>query len=141
MSVGVLALVLLAVVVFKNGFSTTPAHVLAEHPDARWQGGPDGGHYIEITRSEPPYFFVQVRHESGDLWDEGWLKYEDGDASALTTDKAGDLNVMPTIGAPLPPRIRVLGQYMGRRRGEAVLEHDHRQQYQCQYAHRHEQTF
>ncbi|MCS4259997.1 MULTISPECIES: hypothetical protein [Pseudomonas] len=87
MSVGVLALVLLAVVVFKNGFSTTPAHVLAEHPDARWQGGPDGGHYIEITRSEPPYFFVQVRHESGDLWDEGWLKYEDGDASALTTDK------------------------------------------------------
>ena len=30
---------------------------------------------------------MQVRHESGDLWDEGWLKYEDGDASALTTDK------------------------------------------------------
>lgn len=86
MSVGVLALALLAMALFMVDFSKAPAHVLAEHPNAQWQGAEDGGHYIEITRSEPPYFFVQVRHESGNLWEEGWLKHERGGGETLTAN-------------------------------------------------------
>ncbi len=57
---------------------------------AGWQGTRRfsfGGYFVEITRAEPPLFFVQVRHASGDLWDEGWVRYEDGDGGPLTADK------------------------------------------------------
>ncbi|MGE8412435.1 MAG: hypothetical protein ACN6QY_08740 [Pseudomonas sp.] len=87
MLVGVLALVLLGLVLAKVDFAPTPPMVLASHPGAQWQGGVDGGYYVEITRAEPPLFFVQVRHASGDLWDEGWIRYADGDGGPLTADK------------------------------------------------------
>ncbi|MCU7645791.1 hypothetical protein [Pseudomonas piscis] len=87
MSVGVLALVLLGLVLAKMEFAPTPPPALANHPGAQWQGAADGGYFVEITRAEPPLFFVQVRHASGDLWDEGWVRYEDGDGGPLTADK------------------------------------------------------
>ncbi len=87
MVVGGLALALIALWVALTDFNKAPAHGLAEHPNAQWQGAADGGHYIEITRAEPPYYFIQVRYESGQLWDEGWLKYEGRDAETLTANK------------------------------------------------------
>lgn len=87
MTVGGLALVLIALWVALMDFSKAPAHGLAEHPNAQWQGAADGGHYIEITRAEPPYYFIQVRYESGHLWDEGWLKYEGDDGKTLSANE------------------------------------------------------
>ncbi|WP_256674770.1 hypothetical protein [Pseudomonas sp. LD120] len=86
MAIGGLALGLFVLGLTLLDFSKAPAHVLAEHPNAQWQGGPDGGHYLEITRSEPPYYFVQIRYESGDLWEEGWLKYGHGGGETLTAN-------------------------------------------------------
>lgn len=87
MSVGVLALLALSLVVVFMDFSKPVVPVLPEHPAAHWQGAADGGHFIEITRSEPPYYFVQVRYESGDLWSEGWLKYEGDNGVALSANE------------------------------------------------------
>ena len=87
MAMGGLALVLIALYVALMDFTKAPARRLAEHPNAQWQGAADGGHYIEITRAEPPYYFVQVRYESGQLWDEGWLKYEGRDGETLSANE------------------------------------------------------
>ncbi|NBF11754.1 hypothetical protein GV818_24180 [Pseudomonas sp. Fl4BN1] len=87
MVIGALALILLALAGGLMDFSKDAVHQLPDHPNAQWQGAADGGHYIEVTRAEPPYFFVQVRYESGSLWSEGWLKYDDGEAGALTASQ------------------------------------------------------
>lgn len=86
MFVGAFVLLLGVVVVCFSDFSKDKPHVLSEYPNAHWQGGADGGQYIEITKSEPPYYFVQVRHESGELWDEGWLKFGDEKGEPLTAN-------------------------------------------------------
>ncbi|WP_259744326.1 hypothetical protein [Pseudomonas protegens] len=86
MSIGALTLILVALGVAWTGLSKTPRHGLPEHPRAQWQGGADGGHYVEVTRSEAPYYFVQVRYESGGLWSEGWVRQEHGDGAPFTAD-------------------------------------------------------
>ncbi len=85
--VGVVSLLVIVAVLSHMDFSADQPHILTEHPYAQWQGGVDGGQFIEVTKSEPPYYFVQVRYESGGLWDEGWVKYgEKGDEPLTPSD-------------------------------------------------------
>lgn len=55
-------------------FSEDPPKHLTAYPNAEWRGGPDGGEYYEVTQASPPYFYVQIRFEDGELWREGWFK-------------------------------------------------------------------
>ncbi|EJM08345.1 hypothetical protein AB7M22_005212 [Pseudomonas sp. ADAK2 TE3594] len=86
MVVGALSLLVALGVIFFMDFSKDKPHLLSEYPNSHWRGGADGGQYIEVTKSEPPYYFVQVRHESGELWDEGWLKFGDENSEPLTAN-------------------------------------------------------
>ncbi|MCY7262013.1 hypothetical protein DMX09_29535 [Pseudomonas protegens] len=86
MSIGALTLILVALGIAWTSLFKEAVHTLPEHPRAQWQGGVDGGHYVEVTRSEAPYYFVQVRYESGDLWSEGWLRHEHGDGAPFSAD-------------------------------------------------------
>lgn len=85
--VGAVSLLLITVVLSHMDFSAEQPHILTARPNAQWQGGVDGGQFIEVLKSEPPYYFIQVRHESGNLWDEGWVKYgEKGDEPLTSND-------------------------------------------------------
>lgn len=86
MTVGLLACIASVLVVSRMDFSKAEPRVLSEHPNAKWRGGADGGQYIEVTRSEPPYYFVQVRNDDGSLWDEGWLKFGEKNGEPLTAN-------------------------------------------------------
>ena len=46
---------------------------LREHPKALWSGGVDGGSFFEITDSDPPLYFLEIRYENGTLWAQGWV--------------------------------------------------------------------
>ena len=46
---------------------------LHEHPNALWNGGVDGGSFFEITDSDPPLYFLEIRYENGTLWAQGWV--------------------------------------------------------------------
>ena len=54
-----------------------PPAPLRDHPNAHWSGGVDGGAFFEITRAEPPLYFVEIRYENGDIWNAGWVSYQD----------------------------------------------------------------
>jgi len=56
--------------------ASSPAS-LRDHPSAHWSGGVDGGTFFEITRDEPPLYFVEIRLENGDIWTTGWVSYQD----------------------------------------------------------------
>lgn len=84
--VGAVFLLLIVAVLYHMDFSDEQPHILAEYPNAQWQGGIDGGQFIEVLKSEPPYYFVQVRYESGSLWDEGWVKYGEKDEPLTAND-------------------------------------------------------
>ena len=86
MAMGVLASVVLVVIVSYMDFSKDEPRVLSEYPNAKWRGGADGGQFVEISKSEPPYYFVQVRNDDGSLWDQGWLKFGDENSQPLTAD-------------------------------------------------------
>jgi len=86
MAMGVLASVVLVVIVPYMDFSKDEPRVLSEYPNAKWRGGADGGQFVEISKSEPPYYFVQVRNDDGSLWDQGWLKFGDQNSQPLTAD-------------------------------------------------------
>ncbi|MCP1498724.1 hypothetical protein J2Y86_003431 [Pseudomonas migulae] len=86
MAMGVLASVVLVVIVSYMDFSKDEPRVLSEYPNAKWRGGADGGQFVEISKSEPPYYFVQVRNDDGSLWDQGWLKFGDQNSQPLTAD-------------------------------------------------------
>lgn len=58
--------------------------MLKDHPNAVWSGGPDGGVFFEITKADPPAYYVEVRYESGGIWAEGWVKYVVKDGGRLT---------------------------------------------------------
>lgn len=80
---GVIALLGLVAAFFILDFSPKDEKSLPAYPNAQWRGGPDGGAYFEITQAAPPYFHVQIRHENGELWKEGWFAF-----NATTKDKA-----------------------------------------------------
>lgn len=86
MAMGVLASVVLVVIVSYMDFSKDEPRVLSEYPNAKWRGGADGGQFVEISKSEPAYYFVQVRNDDGSLWDQGWLKFGDENSQPLTAD-------------------------------------------------------
>ena len=86
MVVGALSFLVALGVIYFMGFSKDEPHVLSEYPNAHWRGGADGGQFIEITKSERPYYFVQIRNDDGSLWDEGWLKFGDESSEPFTTD-------------------------------------------------------
>jgi hypothetical protein len=48
---------------------------LKDHPNAYWSGAQDGGVFFEITKSDPPAYYIEIRYESGDIWAEGWVKH------------------------------------------------------------------
>lgn len=54
-----------------------PPAPLRDHPNAHWSGGVDGGVFFEITRAEPPRYFVEIRYENSDIWAAGWVSYQD----------------------------------------------------------------
>ncbi|WP_165677128.1 hypothetical protein [Metapseudomonas otitidis] len=72
--VGTAMLILLVAAFVFLDFSEDPPKHLAAYPSAEWRGGPDGGEYYEVTQASPPYFYVQIRCETGRLWKEGWFK-------------------------------------------------------------------
>lgn len=55
---------------------------LSDHPDAKWSGGVDGGSFFEITVSDPPRYFLEIRYENSTLWAQGWV---DGQGQTLTS--------------------------------------------------------
>ena len=62
----------------------TSTLVLPGHPDAVWRGAQDGGYYIEITRSNPPDYFVQVWGVDSTVEREGWARFITPDGKPLT---------------------------------------------------------
>jgi hypothetical protein len=65
--------------------SDTKVPILKNHPNALWSGAQDGGVFFEITKKRPPNYYIQVRYENGDLWTEGWVRYESRGGVELTT--------------------------------------------------------
>ena len=66
---------ILIMMIIASQFDPIPAtpEPLSNHPRAQWSGGVDGGAYFEIISAEPPRYFLQIRHQSGTLWAEGWI--------------------------------------------------------------------
>ena len=58
---------------------------LKDHPNAHWSGAQDGGVFFEITKSDPPAYYVEIRYESGDIWAEGWIKHGLTEGRKLTS--------------------------------------------------------
>lgn len=50
---------------------------LQDHPNAHWSGAQDGGAFFEITRTEPPRYLLEIRHENGEIWVKGWVSEHD----------------------------------------------------------------
>ncbi|WP_236196236.1 hypothetical protein [Pseudomonas glycinae] len=81
-SVGLLAIVVLFAVLLRMERSSPP--MLIAHPNALWVGAEDGGVFVEIAKAEAPDYYVQVRHESGEIWSEGWVRYGTKDGYPLS---------------------------------------------------------
>lgn len=64
--------------------SDAPRRLVA-HPNAHWVGAQDGGVFIEVTKASAPDYYVQVRHETGELWSEGWIRYGTKESFPLST--------------------------------------------------------
>ncbi|KAF2389286.1 hypothetical protein ACIOYV_17190 [Pseudomonas sp. NPDC087342] len=83
-AIGVLAIIALVTLFISLRPSNPSTPVLPGHPDAVWRGAQDGGFFIEITQSNPPDYFVQVRYEHGDIYSEGWVRFQTPDGKPLT---------------------------------------------------------
>lgn len=73
----ILILVLLVAAFLHLEPVVAPPAPLRDHPNAHWSGGVDGGTFFEITRAEPPRYFVEIRYENGDIWTAGWVSDQD----------------------------------------------------------------
>ena len=60
--------------------------VLTNHPKAFWSGAEDGGSFFEITKSNPPHYYVEIRHESGGIWSKGWVTHVKKDGRQLSNE-------------------------------------------------------
>lgn len=67
----ILALVIAAFLLLEPVEEAPP--VLPDHPNAYWSGAQDGGVFFEITRTAPPRYLLEIRHENGDIWIAGWV--------------------------------------------------------------------
>lgn len=86
-SVGLLAILVGLALLLRMEHSTEPK--LFAHPNALWIGAEDGGAFVEITRSEAPDYYVEIRHEGGGMWTEGWIRYGTRDSYPLSVAAIG----------------------------------------------------
>ncbi|WP_347902759.1 hypothetical protein [Pseudomonas purpurea] len=101
--VGALAIILGGVFLGGASFDKPAPRVLADHPKAEWLGAEDGGYYVEITRSNPPDYWVQVRYESGSLLSEGWIRYGTQSGTPLTVSQISSADIKEiSVTAYLP---------------------------------------
>jgi hypothetical protein len=85
--IGALAIIAVVMVAIKLSWSHSKKPVLPGYPDAVWRGAEDGGDFIEITRSMPPDYFIEVRSEGGSLVKEGWVRFATHDGKPLTMNR------------------------------------------------------
>lgn len=52
-----------------------------------WRRG--WGVFVEITKHEAPDYYVEIRHESGGMWTEGWVRYGTRDSHPLSAAAIG----------------------------------------------------
>lgn len=81
-SIGLLAILVLFALLLTWQRDTPPK--LFAHPNALWVGAEDGGVFVEIAKAEAPDYYVEIRHENGDIWAEGWIRYDDKDGFPLS---------------------------------------------------------
>lgn len=86
-SVGLLAILIGLALLLRMEHSTEPK--LFAHPNALWIGAEDGGVFVEITRSEALDYYVEIRHEGGGMWTEGWIRYGTRDSYPLSAAAVG----------------------------------------------------
>ncbi|WP_123474168.1 hypothetical protein [Pseudomonas canadensis] len=108
------ATMLLCIVIAYSLIDRSDAKVptLKNHPNAHWSGAQDGGVFFEITKKAPPDYYVQVRYESGDIWSEGWVRYESKKGVELATqdllgyDGGEDVYLQDGTALKLEPKSR-----------------------------------
>ncbi|WP_338525178.1 hypothetical protein NUH87_05935 [Pseudomonas batumici] len=89
-SLAVLILILVAVAYSLLDRSGGKVPTLKDHPNAYWSGAQDGGVFFEVTKANPPNYYIEVRYESGDIWSEGWVKYKGkGESQLFSKDLLG----------------------------------------------------
>ena len=86
-AVGLLTILVGFTLLLRMESSTKPK--LSAHPNALWVGAEDGGVFVEITRNEAPDYYVEIRHESGGMWTEGWIRYGTRDSYPLSAAAVG----------------------------------------------------
>ncbi|EJM28354.1 hypothetical protein [Pseudomonas sp. GM25] len=86
-AVGLLTILVGFTLLLRMESSTKPK--LFAHPNALWVGAEDGGVFVEVTRSEAPDYYVEIRHESGGMWTEGWVRYGTRDSYPLSAAAVG----------------------------------------------------
>ena len=86
-SVGLLTILVGFALLLRMESSTKPK--LFAHPNALWVGAEDGGVFVEVTRNEAPDYYVEIRHESGGMWTEGWVRYGTRDSYPLSATAIG----------------------------------------------------
>ncbi|WP_426233630.1 hypothetical protein [Pseudomonas sp. TWP3-2] len=85
--IGALAIIAVVTVAIRLSWSHSKTPVLPSYPDAVWRGAEDGGDFIEITRSMPPDYFIEVRSEDGSLVKQGWVRFATHDGQPLTMNR------------------------------------------------------
>jgi hypothetical protein len=106
-AVGLLTILVGFTLLLRMESSTKPK--LFAHPNALWVGAEDGGVFVEITRNEAPDYYVEIRHENGGMWTEGWIRYGTRDSYPLSAAAIGgydgvELHVYS--GIPITPEKR-----------------------------------
>ncbi|VVQ04491.1 hypothetical protein PS925_02646 [Pseudomonas fluorescens] len=86
-SVGLLTILVGFALLLRMESSTEPK--LFAHPHALWIGAEDGGVFVEVTRNEAPDYYVEIRHENGGMWTEGWVRYGTRDSYPLSAAAIG----------------------------------------------------
>lgn len=86
-SVGLLTILVGFALLLRMESSTEPK--LFAHPHALWIGAEDGGVFVEITKHEAPDYYVEIRHENGEMWTEGWVRYGTRDSHPLSAAAIG----------------------------------------------------
>lgn len=80
----ILIVVLLAVGFLNLGSVASLPASLHTHANVQWSDGVDGGSLFDITKADPPRYFLEFRHMSDDIWaerlqapahPEGWREY------------------------------------------------------------------
>jgi hypothetical protein len=86
-AVGLLTILVGFTLLLRMESSTEPK--LFAHPNALWVGAEDGGVFVEVTKNEAPDYYVEIRHESGGIWTEGWIRYGTRDGYPLSAAAVG----------------------------------------------------